>query len=110
MLISQLTQTGSVGMSLIVWTLAGVISALGGLCYAELGCAIPKSGGEHNYLLRAFGPYVAYCFDWTQSLLSFPLGVSAMAYVSAEYLCGLGSVTSDMDPSKLPPVSSNSLN
>ncbi len=60
---------GSVGMSLIIWVAAGLISIIGGLCYAELGVSMPKSGGEHNYLLRAFGPYVAYCFDWTQSFL-----------------------------------------
>ena len=88
-------------MSLIVWTAAGLISALGGLCYVELGCMMPKNGGEHNYLLASFGPYVAYAFDWTQSLLSFPLGVSAMAVVSAEYLIKLAMISTD-NPSPAP--------
>lgn len=50
---------------------------------------MPKSGGEHNYLLKSYGPYVAYVFDWTQSFLALPLGISYMAYMSALYLCSL---------------------
>lgn len=90
--------TNSVGMTLIFWVLAGVLSTFGGLCYVELGCMIPKNGGEHNYLLMAFGPYIAYSFDWTQSLLSLPLCGSLIALVFSKYLCSLAYV----DPS-LPP-------
>lgn len=50
---------------------------------------MPTSGGEHNYLLRAFGPYVAYVFDWTQSLLALPLAGATISLVFSEYLCGL---------------------
>jgi amino acid transporter len=33
---------------------AGIFALLGGLCYAELGAAIPESGGEYEYFRRAF--------------------------------------------------------
>ncbi|KAI9098593.1 amino acid/polyamine transporter I [Phlyctochytrium arcticum] len=50
---------------------------------------MPNDGGEHNYLLAAFGPYAAYSFDWTQALLSWPLSCSAVAAIVAEYIAKL---------------------
>lgn len=48
---SGILQTvGSVGMSLVVWVIGGLVSYFGVLAYLELGCMIPKSGGEKEYL------------------------------------------------------------
>lgn len=95
-----LISTGSPGMNLITWALAGILSAFGALCYVELGCAMPSSGGEHVYLLAAYGPYVAYVFDWTTALLALPSQTAAMAIVGAEYLVQVIFVQRDIDPSQ----------
>ena len=81
--------TGSVGASLTTWIVSGIFVLMGGLCYVELGCSMPSNGGEHHYLLKAFGPYVAYTFDWSNCLLVFPSASAGMAIVCAKYILGI---------------------
>lgn len=45
----------SVGVALVVWIITGIITAIGALCYAELGVTIPKSGGDYSYVKDIFG-------------------------------------------------------
>ncbi|MEG2578981.1 MAG: APC family permease, partial [Glutamicibacter sp.] len=42
----------------------GGIMAVVGLTYAELVAAMPKAGGEHNYLLRAMGARWSFAGSW----------------------------------------------
>ncbi|KAJ3187802.1 hypothetical protein HDU85_006195 [Gaertneriomyces sp. JEL0708] len=45
-----LSDAGSVGMSLILWVVGGLIAIAGMTVFLEYGTALPKSGGEKNYL------------------------------------------------------------
>ncbi|MGP5257754.1 APC family permease [Glutamicibacter ardleyensis] len=42
----------------------GAIMAIVGLTYAELTAAMPKAGGEHNFILRALGARSSFIGSW----------------------------------------------
>ena len=45
---------GSVGLSLMIWVAGILITAAGMAVYLEFGTALPKNGGEKNYLEYVF--------------------------------------------------------
>jgi amino acid transporter len=42
----------------------GIIMGVVGLTYAELCAAMPKAGGEHNYIMRAMGARPSFIGSW----------------------------------------------
>ena len=47
----------SMGMALVCWLVGGLISIMGGLCFAELGAEMPVTGGLTTYLAKAYHPH-----------------------------------------------------
>lgn len=70
---------------LAVWLVGGAFSLIGALCYAELGTAYPKEGGDYVYLTHAFGRSVGFVFAWCQLWIVRPGSIGVMAYAFAEF-------------------------
>ena len=58
-----LNDAGTLG-AISAFVIGTIIMALVGLVYSELVSAMPLAGGEHNYLLRGFGPRLAFIGSW----------------------------------------------
>ena len=69
---SILKHSGSVGLSLIIWSFCALISLFGALCYIELGTAIRKSGNDFAYLCHFGWKPFASAFLWVSCTLSYP--------------------------------------
>ena len=51
-----------------VWLVGGLYALLGALTLAELGAAIPESGGQYVYARRALGDYAGFAVGWSDWL------------------------------------------
>lgn len=79
------THLDTPGPVLLAWLVGGVVSLLGGLAIAELGAAIPRSGGLVVYLSRAFGPIWGFLYGWSAFMVSNTAAIAAIAVAFATY-------------------------
>jgi len=67
---------------LMVWALGAVFALCGALTYSELAGALPRSGGEYNFLARIYHPSVGFMGGVVSSTVGFaaPVALAAMAF------------------------------
>ncbi len=71
---------------IVLWIVGGVCAFCGGVAYAELAAALPRSGGEYHYLARIFHPSVGFLAGWVSITAGFAAPVAAGAIAFAKYL------------------------
>ncbi len=74
------------GLVMAVWLAGGIISFCGALCYAELGAAYPRAGGDYVYLTKAYGPLTGFLFGWTKVFTERIGTIAILGFVFSEYL------------------------
>jgi amino acid transporter len=76
--------------AMLGWVLGALLCLCDGLVWAELGSAMPDSGGSYSYLREAFGKnslglLMSFIFLW-QTLLTGPVSIATGAVGFSDYL------------------------
>ncbi len=79
----------------ISFAIAGFVSVLAALCYAELASAVPTSGSAYSYAYATVGEIVAWVIGW-DLILEFVLGASTVARGWSGYLQNLFSLPTSL--------------
>lgn len=80
---------GSSGMGLLAWLVGGIIAIAGGLTVAEIGTAIPRTGGMMVYLEDLFGKPWGFLVGWAQLIVYFPANIAALSIIFATQMINL---------------------
>jgi basic amino acid/polyamine antiporter, APA family len=85
-IMSQLS--GSAGLVLLAWMVAGIMSLIGAFVYAEMGGMFQATGGEYVYLNESYGPLPAFLYGWMRFWITGPGTIAAYAVGAATFLEG----------------------
>ena len=69
----------------ISFAIAGVVSMLAALCYAELAAAVPTAGSSYTYAYTTIGEIFAWIIAW-DLILEFALGAAVVSRGWSAYL------------------------
>ena len=75
----------SAGFAVLAWVIAGLMSLMAALCYAELGTSMPQAGGTYNYISKAYGPGIGFSMGITDFFISQSGSISALAVGFSTY-------------------------
>ena len=78
-------QVGGLGTGfsiMALWFVGGVCALCGAVAYAELGAALPRSGGEYHFLGTIYHPSVGFLAGWLSATVGFaaPVAIAAMPF------------------------------
>ena len=76
----------SAGAMLGVWVFAGIVSFFGALACAELGAAMPSTGGQYVFLRDIYGPLAGFVCGWSMFTVARTAQVAWLAVSLALYV------------------------
>src|SRR5262249_16056494 len=74
---------------MVLWSVGGVCAMCGALAYAELGAALPRSGGEYHFLSAIYHPSIGFLAGWISATVGFAAPVAIAAEPFGAYLAGI---------------------
>lgn len=81
----QLLEIRSGFVLLMLWAVGGIVALCGAITYAELGAALPRSGGEYNFLARIYHPAAGFISGWVSVTIGFAAPTALAAITFAAY-------------------------
>ncbi len=69
----------------MLWAVGGIVAVCGAMAYAELGAALPRSGGEYNFLARIYHPAAGFISGWVSVTIGFAAPTALAAITFAAY-------------------------
>ena len=81
----QLVEIKSGFVLLMLWAVGGAAAVCGAMTYAELGAALPRSGGEYNFLARIYHPAAGFVSGWVSATIGFAAPSALAAITFAAY-------------------------
>ncbi|MEQ8486401.1 MAG: amino acid permease [Pseudomonadales bacterium] len=85
----QLLDIQSGFVLMMLWVVGGLTALCGALCYAELGAALPRSGGEYNFLSQIYHPAAGYISGWVSATIGFAAPTALAAITFGTYLASV---------------------
>ena len=86
-LTAEAAQKAGPGM-ILAFVIAGAVSAVAALCYAELASMVPVSGSAYTYSYAVLGELVAWLVGWAL-VLEYAVAASAVSVGWSGYIVGL---------------------
>ena len=74
---------------LLLWVIGAIAALCGAMAYGELGAAMPRSGGEYQYLSKAYHPSVGFLSGWVSVFVGFPAPIALAAMAFGVYFSGV---------------------
>lgn len=85
----QLASIESGFVLLMLWAVGGVAAVCGAICYAELGAAMPQSGGEYHFLGEIYHPAAGFISGWVSATVGFAAPTALAALTFGSYLASV---------------------
>lgn len=95
----QLLEIQSGFVLLALWVVGGLVALCGAMSYAELGAALPRSGGEYNFLSRIYHPAAGFVSGWVSATIGFAAPTALAAMTFAAYLTS-ATLTNESEPAE----------
>jgi APA family basic amino acid/polyamine antiporter len=85
----QLEDIQSGFVLMMLWAVGGLTALCGALCYAELGAALPRSGGEYHFLSEIYHPAAGYISGCVSATIGFAAPTALASITFGTYLASV---------------------